>query len=260
MSKYKIELNGYSFYEQKQLTHLETMELLSIYQQDKNEQAKEKLIYSNLKLVLSLVAKYSKNNDNMEDLFQVGIIGLIKAIENFNLSYNLKFSTYAVPLILGEIKKYIRDNSSLRIPRSLRDVAYKIMNENEDYLKTYNKDASVDELSHRLGIDQYTIVEAISSTNQITSLSQEIQNDGQGSIDLESQIPDLHNNYDHLNDMIDLKNALNKLSDLEYNILNKRYYDGKTQMDLAEELSVSQAQISRIEKRALSNLKKIMSI
>lgn len=259
MSNYKIELNGYSFYNQKQLTHKETIELLSHYHKYYDNESKEQLIYANLKLVLSLVMKY-QHRENIEDLFQVGIIGLIKSIDNFNTEYNLKFSTYAVPLILGEIKKYIRDNSTVKIPRSLKDISYKVMLENEKFLKKHNRTPTTKELSELLKIDEYLVYEAISSNNTISSLSQEVQNDGNGSIDLESQISDNKEIYNELNRKIDLNNALLKLDKNEYDILNRRYYEGKTQVELANELFVSQAQISRIEKKALIHLKKLMSI
>lgn len=259
MSNYKIEINGYSFSKQQQLTHEETMNLLSHYHQYKDNQSKELLIYANLKLILSLVSKYNQR-ENLEDLFQVGIIGLIKAIENFNTDYNLKFSTYAVPLILGEIKKYIRDNSQIKIPRSLRDVSYKIMLENEKYIQKHNREPSIKELSVLIHIDELTIAEALSSTNSVTSLSQEIQNDGNGVIDLESQISDHKHNYNDFNRSLDLQNALSQLNEHEYNVLKRRYYEGKTQAELAKELFVSQAQISRVEKKALKHLKKLMCI
>lgn len=260
MSKYSIELNGYSFYEQKELTHEEMNILLNHYYQYKDKKTKNKLIYANLKLVLSIVKKYNTKKEHLEDLFQVGVIGLIKAIENFNPTYNLKFSTYAVPLILGEIKKYIRDSSTIKIPRTLRDIAYKVIIEKEDYIKHYNKEPDIQYLSDKLKINEYLIVEALSSMQNVTSLSVEIQNDGKSAIDLESQIQDHQHSYEEYNTILDLKKALNQLNHSEYNIISKRYYEGKTQMELADELLVSQAQISRIEKKALMHLKKLMDI
>ncbi len=260
MSKYTIELNGFSFYMQKQLSHEEMRKLLIHYQKYKDEESKNQLIYANFKLVLSIVKKYNSKSEHLEDLFQVGIIGLIKAIENFDLSYNLKFSTYAVPLILGEVKKYIRDSSSIKIPRSLRDIAYKVIQEKEEYIKVYNKEPTVKELSKKLNLDEYLIVEALSSTLCVSSLSQEIQNDGESTIDLESQLKDTSHDYNEYNMILDLNNAMKELSKHEFDIIKKRYYQGKTQMELANELFVSQAQISRIEKKALMNLKRIMNI
>ncbi|MEG0548765.1 MAG: sigma-70 family RNA polymerase sigma factor [Coprobacillus sp.] len=258
MSKYKVEINGYSIDDYEKLTHGQTIALLNEYQSTHNESIKEKLVLSNLKLVLSLVQKYSARVNNLDDLFQVGVIGLIKAIENFDTSLDVRFSTYAVPLILGEIKRYLRDNSPMRIPRSLRDLAYKALLENESYLKSHNKEATVQELSKALNVDEGLLTEALSSTHNVTSLSQEVQNDGSGAIDLESQIPDKSFPLQSLNDHIDLYEAIEHLDQKEFQIINERYFKGHTQSEIAKELFVSQAQVSRIEKQALQNLKKYM--
>ena len=258
MSKYKVEINGLQIQNFKKLSHKETIELLKLYQTTKDESAKEKLILSNLKLVLSLVQKYNQRAHNLDDLFQVGVIGLIKSIENFDTSLDVRFSTYAVPLILGEIKRYIRDNSPMRIPRSLRDLAYKALLTNEGYVKKYNKEASTTELAKILNVDEFTLVEALSSTNGVSSLSQEVQNDGQSQIDLESQIPDPKNDMDDSHIFIDLNEAMKHLDKKELKVINERYFQGYTQSEIAKELYVSQAQVSRIEKQALLQLKKYM--
>ena len=190
MSKYKVEMNGFQIQDCEKLSHQQTMQLLDDYHQSHDEKIKERLVLANLKLVLSLVQKYHQRVSNLDDLFQVGVIGLIKAIENFDTSLDVRFSTYAVPLIIGEIKRYIRDNSSMRIPRSMRDIAYKALMANEEFMKKNQREASTKELSKILKIDEYLLVEALSSTNSVTSLSQEVQNDSNGQIDLESQIPD----------------------------------------------------------------------
>ena len=259
MSKYKVEINGYCIDDYDKLTHKETMFLLSEYQRTQNEEFKEKLVLSNLRLVLSIAQKYHQRVNNLDDLFQVGVIGLIKAIDNFNLDLDVRFSTYAVPLVIGEMKRYLRDNSPMRIPRSLRDLAYKALLENEEYMKKYHREATAKELSKILEVDESLLVEALSSTHGVSSLSQEVQNDGNGQIDLESQIPDKKNHIDQVNDYIDLHDAMNYLDEKELQIINERYFQGHTQSEIAKDLFVSQAQISRIEKQALMRLKKYMS-
>lgn len=259
MSKYKVEINGYTMQDYKKLTHLETMELLDLYQKTKDDQYKDTLVLSNLKLVLSLVQKYHQRVNNLDDLFQVGVIGLIKAIENFDTSLDVRFSTYAVPLIIGEIKRFIRDNSPLRIPRSMRDIAYKAMQANENYTRQFHREATTKELAQILDIDEFTLVEALSSTNTVTSLSMEVQNDGNGQIDLESQIPDRHKNVEDVHASMDLREAMHHLDEKELQIINERYFQGHTQSEIAKELYISQAQVSRIEKQALLQLKKYMS-
>lgn len=259
MSKYKVEMNGFQIQDCEKLSHQQTMQLLDDYHQSHDEKIKERLVLANLKLVLSLVQKYHQRVSNLDDLFQVGVIGLIKAIENFDTSLDVRFSTYAVPLIIGEIKRYIRDNSSMRIPRSMRDIAYKALMANEEFMKKNQREASTKELSKLLKIDEYLLVEALSSTNSVTSLSQEVQNDGNGQIDLESQIPDRKNQMEDMQNRIDLHSAMNHLDKKELQIILERYFLDHTQSEIAKELFISQAQVSRLEKQALSHLKKYMS-
>ena len=259
MSKYKVEMNGFQIQDYEKLSHQQTMQLLDDYHQSHDEKIKERLVLANLKLVLSLVQKYHQRVSNLDDLFQVGVIGLIKAIENFDTSLDVRFSTYAVPLIIGEIKRYIRDNSSMRIPRSMRDIAYKALMANEEFMKKNQREASTKELSKLLKIDEYLLVEALSSTNSVTSLSQEVQNDGNGQIDLESQIPDRKNQMEDMQNRIDLHSAMNHLDEKELQIILERYFLDHTQSEIAKELFISQAQVSRLEKQALSHLKKYMS-
>ena len=259
MSKYKVEMNGFQIQDCEKLSHQQTMQLLDDYHQSHDEKIKERLVLANLKLVLSLVQKYHQRVSNLDDLFQVGVIGLIKAIENFDTSLDVRFSTYAVPLIIGEIKRYIRDNSSMRIPRSMRDIAYKALMANEEFMKKNQREASTKELSKLLKIDEYLLVEALSSTNSVTSLSQEVQNDGNGQIDLESQIPDRKNQMEDMQNRIDLHSAMNHLDEKELQIILERYFLDHTQSEIAKELFISQAQVTRLEKQALSHLKKYMS-
>ncbi|MEE0966801.1 MAG: SigB/SigF/SigG family RNA polymerase sigma factor [Bacilli bacterium] len=258
MAKYKVELNGYDINKSEKLSHKEMMILIRKYQETNDLQLKERLIMANLKLVLSLIQKYQSRCDNMDDLFQVGIIGLIKAIDHFDTSLDLRFSTYAVPLIIGEVKRFLRDNSPLRIPRSLRDIAYKILIETEDYSKKNQREPTIEELSRKLNIDQSLILEAMHSTHSVSSLSQEVQNDGQGMIELENQIGDKKDDFLELNRRLDLKEAMRHLDEKENLIIRQRYYEGQTQSEIAQELFISQAQVSRIEKQALQRLQKYM--
>lgn len=258
MAKYKVEMNGRTM-DYPQLTHQQTMDKINQYQLTHDEKIKEELVLSNLKLVLSIVQKYNQRTSNLDDLFQVGIIGLMKAIENFNTQLNVHFSTYAVPLIIGEVKRYLRDNSPLRIPRSMRDLAYKALLENEAYIRKHNQEPQMKELASLLDVNEKLLVEALSSTNSVTSLSQEISHDGQSNIELVSQIPHPHNDMEHLHHHMDLQNAMNHLDVKERQIIEERYFLDYTQSEIAKELYISQAQVSRIEKQALSHLKKYMS-
>lgn len=258
MAKYKVELNGYDVNDCEKLSHKEMMELIKEYQETNDLALKERIVMSNLKLVLSLIQKYQQRTDNMDDLFQVGVIGLIKAIDHFDVNLDLRFSTYAVPLIIGEVKRYLRDSSTIRIPRSLRDIAYKILIETEKYNKLYHKDPSVDELAGILEVDKNIVIEALNSTNSVSSLSQEVQNDGQGMIELEDRIMDKKDDYMMLNRHLDLNKAIRHLDDKEDMIIRQRYYEGLTQMEIAREMFISQAQVSRLEKQAIHKLRKYM--
>lgn len=260
MSKYKVELNGYSIENHEKISHKEMMCLLDQYHQTHDETIKERIVMANLKLVLSLVQKYHQKAEQLDDLFQVGVIGLMKAIDHFDTSLEVRFSTYAVPLIMGEMKRYIRENSPMRIPRSLRDLAYKALLVNEEYLSHYQREATLKELSQTLNVSEFHIVEALSSTHNVTSLSQEVQNDGNGPIDLESQIPDHHQMIDDLQNTIDLKKAMQQLDHKELQIIQERYFQGLTQSEIAQDLMISQAQVSRIEKQALSHLKTYLDL
>ncbi|MCD7950784.1 MAG: sigma-70 family RNA polymerase sigma factor [Erysipelotrichaceae bacterium] len=253
MSKFKIELHGAENY--PVLSSKETTILLNAYHQTHNEVIKEKIIFGNMKLVLSLIQKYN-HKEKLEDLFQVGIIGLIKAIENFDTSLKLCFSTYAVPLILGEIKRYIRDDSMIHISRSLRDISYHALRLQEEYLKNNDKDISLQELSQRMKVDEKTLSQAIASNNTVTSLSYPLQDNGN---DLESVIPAKKNALMNVHEHMDLYDALNHLNQKELTVIKQRYFHDLTQSEIAQDLMISQAQVSRIEKQALHHLRNYMS-
>ena len=255
MSRNKVEICGVNTANIKVLSNDEMIELFKKYQNG-DKSAKEELINGNLKLVLSILKKYNNRLDNMDDLFQVGCVGLIKAIDNFDLSYDVKFSTYAVPLIIGECKRIIRDNNSLRIARSIKDNAYLIMKIKEEINKKEGREAKLDELVNLSGLDEYEISLALESIKEPISMFEPIYNDGGDPIYLEDQISEKENFSKE--DYISLKEALKKIKQKERYVLEQRYLVGKTQSELASELSISQAQISRLEKSGIANIKKLI--
>ena len=192
----------------------------------------------------------------MDDLFQVGCVGLMKAIDNFDLSYNVKFSTYAVPLILGEVRRYLRDNSNLRISRSIKDLSYKVLKEKEMYFMTNGREISNEMLAQKLNVDEIDIVIAMEATKDPASLSEAIYNNGGDTIYLEDQIQSKKNSAIIWDDILSIKDAINDLKEKEKDIIKKRYLIGKTQMEIAEEIGISQAQVSRLEKNGIDNIKK----
>ncbi len=256
MARHKVEIANVNTANIKVLTNEEMVELFQKYQQGDNF-AKEELINGNLKLVLSILKKYNNRTDNMDDLFQVGCIGLIKAIDNFDLSHEVKFSTYAVPMILGEIRRYLRDNSSIRISRSTKDIAYKALKAKEELTNELGREPSVREISKKLELSEIEVRDAIDSMKDTISMFEPIYNDGGDTIYLSDQLEDKKDKYDN-DTKIALKDALNQLKEKEKYILLERYIIGKTQLELAEEIGISQAQISRLEKSGIENIKKLM--
>lgn len=255
MARHKVEICGVNTANIKVLNNEEMINLFKKYQ-DGDFFAKEELINGNLKLVLSILRKYTNRTDNMDDLFQVGCIGLIKAIDNFDLSHEVKFSTYAVPMILGEIKRYLRDNNSIRIARSIKDLSYKVAKLKEQLTLDLGKEPSISLISASLGIDEKDIVLALDSTKESISMFEPIYSDGGDVIYLCDQISDKKNSNYSLEDRIGLNEALTTLKDKERYVIEERYFYGKTQMELSEELGISQAQISRLEKSGLDMIKK----
>ena len=258
MARYKVEIANVNTANIKVLNNEEMTKLFKDYQ-NSNLLAKEELINGNLKLVLSILKKYNNRTDNMDDLFQVGCIGLIKAIDNFDLSHEVKFSTYAVPMILGEIKRFLRDNNSVRIARSIKDLAYRALKVKEELTSNLGKEPTIKEISKKLNVSEYEVTSALDSMKDTISMFEPIYNDGGDTIYLFDQIEDKYNNNDNLNNKLALNEALKKLNEKEKHIINSRYVFGKTQMELAEELGISQAQISRLEKSGLENLKRMIT-
>lgn len=257
MARHKVEICGVNTANIKVLTNDEMVDLFKRYQTG-DEFAKDELVNGNLKLVLSILKKYNNRTDNMDDLFQVGCIGLIKAIDNFDLSHEVKFSTYAVPMILGEVKRYLRDNNSVRIARSVKDIAYQAMKMKELLTGELGKEPTIQMIAEKLNLSEFEIVNALESMRDTISMSEPIYSDGGDTIYLEDQIQDKKNSLYDKETRLALKEAINKLREKEKYILLERYIIGKTQMELAEEIGISQAQISRLEKSGIDNIKKMM--
>lgn len=254
MARHKVEICGVNTANLKVLNNEEMTELFKKYKQG-DMCAKEIIVNGNLKLVLSILKKYNNRCDNMDDLFQVGCIGLIKAIDNFDLSFDVKFSTYAVPMILGEVKRYLRDNNSVRIARSIKDIAYHAFQVKEELTNKLNKEPTIKDIADNLGISEFEVSNALNSMRDTLSISEPIYNDGGDTIYLQDQIEDQNNNMSGIEEKVALKEAIKNLKDKEKYIIIERYITGKTQMELANEIGISQAQISRIEKTALKNIK-----
>lgn len=217
---------------------------------------KEEFINANMRLVLSLIKKFNNRGENINDIFQVGIIGLIKAIDNFDIEQPVQFSTYAVPMIVGEVKRFLRDNSAFRVTRSLRDLAYVISQEKEKYIKEKNEEPTVDEICKLVNADKEDVILAIDSMISPMSIYDSVFNDGGDQIFLLDQLKNEKEDAEQLINNIAINQMLEKLNDKERLIIEKRYFKDRTQTELASELGVSQAQISRIEKSALDKLKK----
>ncbi len=257
MSNYKVDITGINTSKLKSLSHKENVALFKALQEG-DKSAKEKLINGNLKLVLSVLRNFNHKGVNMDDLFQVGVIGLIKAIDNFDLSFNLKLSTYGVPLIMGEVKKFLRDGSMVRVSRSVKDLAYQILRFKEDYMNRMGKDPSNSEIANALGITEYEIGYALDSLKEPMSIFEPIYNDGGDTIYLEDQIADVKEQNKDKDMLISMHKALKMISARERNILLDRFVIGKTQSEIAEELNISQAQVSRIEKSAMEKIRKMI--
>ena len=256
MSKYKVDITGIDTNNLKVLKHKETTALFIKYQAG-DISAKEELINGNLKLVLSIIKKYNNGKYDMNDLFQIGCIGLIKAVDNFSLEYNVMFSTYAVPLILGEVKRYIRDSSVVRISRSIRDNAYQILKYKDEYLLKHGIEPKNEKICKALSLSEYELASALESMITPVSIFDPIYSDGGDTIYLLDQLADTREKVDK-DDIISMRRALSKINEREAGVLYSRYIYGKTQMEIADDLGVSQAQVSRIEKTAIKNVKRLI--
>lgn len=218
--------------------------------------AREQFVNGNLRLVLSVIQRFGNRNENVDDLFQVGCIGLIKAIDNFDLSQNVQFSTYAVPMIIGEIRRYLRDNNSIRVSRSLKDIAYKALQAKERLTKENEKEPSVNDIAKELNLPKEDVVLALDAIQDPVSLYEPVYNDGSDAIFVMDQVSDEKNTDENWLEEIAIKEALKKLNEREKHILDLRFFKGRTQMEVASELGISQAQVSRLEKSALKHMRK----
>ena len=220
-----------------------------------DEEARELYIKGNLRLVLSVIKRFSGSSENMDDLFQIGCIGLIKAIDNFDTTLNVKFSTYAVPMIIGEIRRYLRDNNSIRVSRSLRDIAYRAIYAKETYMKNNLKEPTIAEIANEIGIEKETIVYAMDAIQNPVSLFEPVYTEGGDTLYVMDQISDKKNREENWVENLSLREAINRLNQRERHIIDLRFYEGKTQMEVAQEIGISQAQVSRLEKNALKTMR-----
>ena len=246
----KVEITGVNTATLKVLKSDESIKLLEKVKEGCME-SRDLLVEGNLKLVLSVCKKFSSRVDNLDDLFQVGSMGLIKAIDNFDLSHGVKFSTYAVPMIIGEIRRYLRDNSKIRISRSLKDIAYKALQFKEQFIQEYYKEPTIEEISKELLCDEIDVIMALEAIQEPLSIYMPIYNNGNDEIYLIDQIKDdSYDSDERINKMI-IEEGISKLNPRLKGIIYDRYYNNKTQMEIAEEIGISQAQVSRLEKNAL---------
>jgi len=253
----KVEICGVNTSKLPVLTNEEKLLLFKRIKQG-DKRAREEFVNGNLRLVLSVIQKFSNRGENADDLFQVGCIGLMKSIDNFDLGQNVKFSTYAVPMIIGEIRRYLRDNNSIRVSRSIRDTAYKALSVKERLTAKNETEPTVDEIAKELGIEKEDVVFALDAIQEPVSLFEPVYNDGTDAIFVMDQLSDEKSLDENWLEEISLKEAMKKLNDREKLILTLRFYKGRTQMEVAKELGISQAQVSRLEKTALKSMKKNM--
>jgi RNA polymerase sporulation-specific sigma factor len=251
----KVEICGVNTSKLPVLKEAEMRELLHTMKAGDNI-AREKFIKGNLRLVLSVIQRFNNRGENVDDLFQVGCIGLMKAIDNFDLSQNVKFSTYAVPMIIGEIRRYLRDNNSIRVSRSLRDIAYRALQVRDRMVNSNNKEPTISQIAKELDVPREEVVFALDAIQDPVSLFEPIYHDGGDAIYVMDQISDSKNLDESWLENISIKEAMKKLNDREKLILTLRFFDGRTQMEVAEEIGISQAQVSRLEKTALRHMRK----
>ncbi len=251
----KVEICGVNTSKLPTLSR-EEKEQLFIKIKDGDEQARETFIHGNLRLVLSVIQRFSNRGENADDLFQVGCVGLIKAIDNFDLSQNVQFSTYAVPMIIGEIRRYLRDNNSIRVSRSLKDIAYKALYTKENLMNKNSKEPTLAEIAQKLDIPKEDIVFALDAIAEPVSLYEPVYHDGGEAIYVMDQVRDSKNTDENWLRNIAVSEAMKHLGEREKHILNLRFFQGKTQMEVADEIGISQAQVSRLEKSALKHMRK----
>lgn len=252
----KVEICGVNTAKLPLLKEKEMRELL-LKMKDGDNLAREKFINGNLRLVLSVIQRFNNRGENVDDLFQVGCIGLMKSIDNFDLSQNVKFSTYAVPMIIGEIRRYLRDNNPIRVSRSVRDLAYRALQAKEKIIKEKQNEPTVEEIAKELGVTKEEVVMSLDAIQDPVSLQEPVYNEGSESIYIMDQVKDSKNTDELWAENITVAEAMKKLNKREKTIISKRFFDGRTQMEVAEEIGISQAQVSRLEKSAIERIKKM---
>ena len=252
----KVEICGVNTSKLPLLSKQEKEELFIKIKEGDNE-ARNTFINGNLRLVLSVIQRFNSRGENPDDLFQVGCVGLIKAIDNFDLNQNVQFSTYAVPMIIGEVKRYLRDNNSIRVSRSVRDLAYKVIQYKEKYLKENGKEPQIEEIAKELEVSKEEIGFSLDAIQDPVSLQEPVYNDGSESIYIMDQVKDRKNTDELWAEKMTIESALEKLNDKEKMIVMKRFFDGRTQMEVADEIGISQAQVSRLEKSAIQHIKRL---
>lgn len=254
MALNKVEICGVDTSKLPLLKEEEKKELFERIKQG-DQEAKDLYIKGNLRLVLSVIKRFGNSNENVDDLFQIGCVGLIKAINNFNTDLNVKFSTYAVPMIIGEIRRYMRDNSSIRVSRSLRDTAYKAIYAKENYVKKNLREPTIQEIATEIGISKEDIVFAMDAIQTPMSLQEPVYSDGEDALYVMDQISDKKNREENWVEELALEAAMKCLDEREQYIIRLRFFDGKTQMEVAQSINISQAQVSRLEKHALKMMR-----
>lgn len=253
----KVELCGVNTSKLPLLREDEKEELFRRIQAG-DEAAREEYIRGNLRLVLSVIRRFDSSNENADDLFQIGCVGLMKAVDNFDPSRLVKFSTYAVPMIVGEIRRYLRDNSSIRVSRSLRDTAYKAIYAKEGYLRRYMKEPTMQEIAEEIGIPKEEVVYALDAVQTPMSLHEPVYNDGGDALYVMDQVSDKKNREENWVEELSLEAAMERLNERERQIISLRFFDGKTQMEVADQIGISQAQVSRLEKNALKTMRQYL--
>ncbi|MCI8399355.1 MAG: RNA polymerase sporulation sigma factor SigG [Oscillibacter sp.] len=251
----KVEIAGVNTAKLKVLKNEETMALLR-RTKDGDQEARRELIEGNLRLVLSVIQRFAGRGENADDLFQVGCVGLIKAIDNFDINQPVKFSTYGVPMIIGEIRRYLRDNSAIRVSRSMRDTAYRVLQVRERLMAETQREPTVEQIAEALGIPREDVVFAMDAIVDPVSLYEPVYADGADAVCVMDQIGDSKNTDDSWTERIALKDALDRLDERERRIVSLRFWEGKTQMEVSAEVGISQAQVSRLEKGAMKRMRK----
>ncbi|MFA5528173.1 MAG: RNA polymerase sporulation sigma factor SigG [Peptostreptococcales bacterium] len=251
----KVEICGVNTSKLPILKDYQMKEMMEKIKQG-DEEVRDEFINGNLRLVLSVIQKFNNRGENLDDLFQVGCIGLIKSIDNFDTSHNVKFSTYAVPMIIGEIRRYLRDNNSIRVSRSLRDIAYKALQMREKLIRKNSKEPTIAEIAKELELETKEVVFALDAIQDPISLFEPVFHDNGDALYVMDQVKDEKNSHEKWMDNIDLAESLKKLDEREKHILTMRFFEGKTQMEVADEIGISQAQVSRLEKTAIKHMRK----